>query len=129
MHGRIRSAWPCLGLRDQPGVGDLAAHDRHHVGAARSQNTLGVVRRRNTRLALHARMAHDCFQSRGMGFAGRDLLERGRDNVGAAPVAAGTDGDVVYERALIMPDDSLFEIVDGLYRAPPWGRSRRQDRR
>ena len=95
-------------------VGDLAAHDGHHVGQALGHDALAVLGRLDPRLALHPGMPAHRLEPAGEFLALHGLLEDRGDDGGETPVAAAPQGDVVDQRTLVVPGDSLLQGVDVL---------------
>ena len=93
-------------------VGDLTAHDAHHVGLPAGDHVVGVLRCAHLALGLHLGMAHRALQPLGVlhpEIVG--VLEGGDDLVGVE-VAAGAAGDVVHELAFVVPGHHLAQVVD-----------------
>ena len=65
MHGRTSLGMPGPSLGDEVRVGDLAAHDRDHVGVAGGEHHLGVSRRADVALGLDDGVADDGLERGG----------------------------------------------------------------
>ena len=98
------------GLGDEMRIGDLAAHDRHHVGVTGSEHGLGVGRRADVALGLHDGVAHDGLERRRRRLAEPSRIQRRRHQRVEVEVAAGPARDVVHQRARVVPGDDLLQL-------------------
>ena len=103
---------PLARLVGEMGVGDLAAHDAHHIGLARGDDVIRILRRADMALRLDADMLGHLLQRLGEGGAQLVLIDEGRDDLGEVEIAAGAAGDVVVEPAGIMPGEDLLLVGD-----------------
>ena len=106
----VRPARP--GLVGQMRVGDLAAHDRDHVGLARGHDVFGVLRRADVALGLHLHVPGHRLQRLGVGGAQLVGEEHGRDQAREIEIAAGAAGHVVGELPLVVPGHDLLQLLD-----------------
>src|SRR5262249_25068195 len=79
----------------------LAPDDADHIGLARGDDIVGVLRRADMALGLHADMLDDLLQRLGEGRPQFVFIEEGRHDLWKVEVAAGAAGDVVIESARI----------------------------
>ena len=93
-------------------VGDLAAHDGHHVGVPGGEHGLRRCRRADVALRLDHGVRHDLLQGGGERLAEALREQRRRHQVGEVEVAAGPARDVVHQRPLVVPGDDLLQLGD-----------------
>ena len=101
---------PGAGLGDEVRVGDLATHDRDHVGMAGSEDGLGICRSADVALGLDDGVADDALERCGGRLTEAWRIQRGRHQGVEVEVAAGPARDVVHQRTLVVPGDDLLQL-------------------
>ena len=102
---------PGPSLGDEVRVGDLAAHDRDHVGVAGGEHDLGVSRRADVALGLDDGVADDGLETGGGRLPEPGGIQRRRHQGVEVEVAAGPARDVVHQRPLVVPGNDLLQLV------------------
>ena len=103
---------PPLGhLARQMRIGDLPAHDRHHIRLARGKDGFGIVRRPHPGLRRDDRVLHHrfqpCRQRRRQLFA----FGKGWDNAFKLQIAAKAAGDIINIAGRVMQANDLTQII------------------
>jgi len=89
-------------------IGDLTAHDRHHVGMTCGEDGFRISGCADVALRLHDGVTHDCLQRRRRRLSEPSRIERRRHQRVEVEVAAGSARDVVHQRPLVVPGDDLL---------------------